>query len=452
MINLDDFNHVLKVEGNLVTVEAGIRLDQLRKELSHHNLSISNLGSIDTQSIPGAIATGTHGNSMKQGLLSDRVESLSLVLANAELVHCNATSNPMLFRAALLSLGALGIIIQVTLRVEDSFNVEWQMSRLSASNILDTCNSGLWTSHDYIRVLLMPYDQSGVLWCADRTNRAVEESQTTSCRTVILNYVVESVLLLCNKFPRLLPWIEKATSKWQYGFGTCSRVNAGVRPAEEVLLMKPMFSQDVNEWALPLSKGPDAITRLLAWLHGDSAVAQIPFSSSCLWVNCPIEVRAVDSTARKNPRPFLDPTCPDEPTIYLNATLHRPYLRDPPCKERYYEAFEWLMRDLGGHPHWAKSFGSMNSIDFCRLYGDDMDKWVQIQREVDPGGMFLGEWHFRNLLIPRPASGNINSSHVNGNSRLPFQERELARRRDGSYGTGDGTEWKGDGGDTIFEV
>lgn len=452
MINLDDFNRVLKVEGNLVTVEAGIRLQQLGKELGRHNLTISNLGSIDTQSIPGAIATGTHGNSMKQGLLSDRVESLSLVLANGELIHCNATSNPKLFRAALLSLGALGIIVQVTLRVEDSFNVEWQMTRRPVSNILDTWDSGLWTSHDYIRVLLMPYDQSGVLWCADRTTRAVKETQTMSYGTVALNYVVESVLLLCNKFPRLLPWIEKATSKWQYGFGTYSRINTGVRPAEEVLLMKPLFSQDVNEWALPFSKGPEAITRLLAWLRGNYETAQIPFSSSYLWVNCPIEVRAVDSTARKNLRPFLDPTCPDEPTIYLNATLHRPYLRDPPCKARYYEAFDWLMRDLGARPHWAKSFRSMDSSDFSRLYGDDMDQWMKIQREVDPDGMFLGEWHFRNLPIARSASGDTNSSPVKGNGRLPFQERELARRRDGSYEMGDGTEFRGDGGDTMFKV
>lgn len=81
-----------------------------------------------------------------------------------------------------------------------------------------------------------------------------------------------------------------------------------------------------------------------------------------------------------------------------------------------------------------------------------MDQWVQVQRKVDPDGMFLGEWHFRNLSIPDPASGDTKSGSVKGNGRLSFQERELARRRDGSYEMGDGTEFKGDGGDTMFKV
>jgi D-arabinono-1,4-lactone oxidase len=84
--------------------------------------------------------------------------------------------------------------------------------------------------------------------------------------------------------------------------------------------------------------------------------------------------------------------------LYLNATLYRPYLCDPPCKERYYQAFEWLMRDLGGRPHWAKNFGAKEGIDreaILEMYGNDMNEWVRLQKQVDPKGMFVGDWQRR---------------------------------------------------------
>jgi D-arabinono-1,4-lactone oxidase len=131
----------------------------------------------------------------------------------------------------------------------------------------------------------------------------------------------------------------------------------------------------------------------------DYQIAQIPFSSKGLWVNCAIEVRVVNTSVVTTPRPFLDPTCHDRPTLYLNATLYRPYLRDPPCRDQYYQAFEYLMRELGGCPHWAKNFRPVASSELHELYGKDMDQWVKIRKEVDPEGLFLGEWHYRNLPV-----------------------------------------------------
>ncbi|KAK6224357.1 putative D-arabinono-1 [Colletotrichum tabaci] len=71
----------------------------------------------------------------------------------------------------------------------------------------------------------------------------------------------------------------------------------------------------------------------------------IPFSAAGLFVHAPVEVRVSDtssssSSSSSDPRrrPYLDPTRPDGPKLYLNATLYRPYHADPPCRERYYEA------------------------------------------------------------------------------------------------------------------
>ncbi|KAB8068535.1 L-galactono-gamma-lactone oxidase [Aspergillus leporis] len=443
LVNLDNFNQVLDIshETGDVTVEAGIRLRDLGKHLENHGLTLSNLGSIDEQSIAGVISTGTHGSSLKHGLISECISSLKLVLANGQLVHCSATNNPSLFRAALISLGALGIIVEITFKAETSFKVSWRQARRSLSSILAEWSTGLWTSHEFVRVWWMPYEQSAIVWHADKTDQPLRPPPATFYGEKIGYHVYHNLLALANYFPRILPWVEWFVFGLQYGFSSETKVTGAVEPARAGLLMNCLYSQFVNEWALPLEKGPEAIIRLSAWLNGDSETARIPFSVEGLWVHCPIEVRVADSTHNKNPRPFLDPSCPDGPTLYLNATLYRPYLRDPPCMDRYYEAFEWLMREMGAKPHWAKNF-KVTGLELQTLYGKDMDEWSKVRQEVDPDGMFLGEWHRRNLAL----TGGENETISTESTYLPLLEREKTRRRADFRGAGDGMEWIGDKG------
>ena len=141
---------------------------------------------------------------------------------------------------------------------------------------------------------------------------------------------------------------------------------------------------------------------------------KIPFSADGLYVHAPVEVRVSDTTLTSNVRPFLDPTVEDGPTLYLNATLYRPYWSDPPCRERYYEAFEWLMKDLGGRPHWAKNFETYQS-DIESMYGKGLSEFRRVRDEADPEGMFVGPWHRDRVL----AEG----------SQFALEEVELARQR-----------------------
>ena len=113
-------------ERKTLLVQGGIRLRKLNEEANKHGLTMPNLGSIDEQSIIGAFSTGTHGSSLKHGLLSQSVRSLCIVLANGQAVRCSAEKNQELFRAALCSLGALGIITEVEYEMTDAVNIEWE--------------------------------------------------------------------------------------------------------------------------------------------------------------------------------------------------------------------------------------------------------------------------------------------------------------------------------------
>ncbi|PGH11990.1 hypothetical protein AJ79_04577 [Helicocarpus griseus UAMH5409] len=446
LLNLDNFRRILSLsrDTGLVTVEAGIRLYDLGIELEQHGLTLPNLGSIDEQSVAGVIATGTHGSSLRYGLLSQSVRTLSIMLANGQVVRCSAESNVELFRAALVSLGAIGIITEMTLQAVPAFKIAWQQSMQSLPQVLDKWETGLWSEAEFVRVWWLPYWKRAIVWRADKTELPLRAPPKSFYGGRIGNFVYHNLLYVANYIPRILPWVEWFIFGMQYGFRPGKHLTSAIEPGRTGLLMDCLYSQFVNEWAIPLEKGPEAITRLSAWLNGDVATARIPFSSKGLWVHSPIEVRVSDTSKTDTPRPYLDPTNPTGPTLFLNATLYRPHLRDPPCTDRYYQAFEWLMRELGGRPHWAKNFSAKTGYEeIRRMYGPDLDEWVRVRNEADLDGMFVGEWHRRNLL-PAPSLSGDDEKEDAGRA-FPLGEREKARQkfRD-QRGAGDGVEVIGD--------
>lgn len=444
LINLDNLSAVLEKDVDnkpgLYRILAGISLHDFNVELAKDGYTLPNLGSIDVQSIAGVISTGTHGSSLKHGLISESITSLTILLSNSQLVTCSKSKNPQLFRAALLSLGALGIIVEITIQVVPDFDISWSQTLHSLDSVLNSWDKDLWKTDEFTRVWWLPYLSRAVIWRGRKTDAPRRPPNETFYGGRLGYYVYHNLLYLSHYVPRILPWIEWFVFGMQYGFKPGSFEMSAVQPAREGLLMNCLYSQFVNEWALPLEKGPETITRLSAWINGDEATARIPVSVKGVWVHCPVEVRVThtgqDVPNHSGVRPYLDPTVATGPTLYLNATLYRPYGRDPPCHDTYYEAFEYLMREMGAKPHWAKNFTAASASKYLeKTYGDDMSEFMKIRDESDPEGMFVGEWHQRNLPLQK-ATGE--------KSGLSLREEELKRTRKGlGWGFGDGVLWQG---------
>ena len=459
LINLDNLNSILGKDVNSTPgryhFQAGISLHDLNLEFAKDGYTLSNLGSIDVQSVAGVISTGTHGSSLKHGLISESITSLTILLSNSQLVTCSATKNPQLFKAALLSLGALGIIVELTIQAVPDFNISWSQSLHTLDEVLNTWGTDLWTKDEFTRVWWLPYLKRAVIWRGSKTEAPPRPPNTTFYGGKLGYYIYHNLLYLSNYVPRILPWVEWFIFGMQYGFKPETFTMSAVQPAREGLLMDCLYSQFVNEWALPLEKGPEAINRLSAWINNDEATARIPVSNKGTWVHSPVEVRVThtgqDVPNHSGVRPYLDPTIPDGATLYLNATLYRPYGRDPPCHERYYEAFEYLMRELGGRPHWAKNFSANTTGQYIeQTYGADMSEFMKVRDESDPDGMFVGEWHKRNLPL---------QTSFGGKGGLSLMEEEARRTKKGlGWGFGDGVLWEGQqatdtrGGDAGAEM
>ncbi|GFH06839.1 FAD-binding PCMH-type domain-containing protein, partial [Haematococcus lacustris] len=69
------------------------------------------------QTVGGAVSTGTHGSSLKWGTMSNQVLEVQMVAANGSLVTLTPASHPFLMRAARVSVGKLGIITQLKMRI-----------------------------------------------------------------------------------------------------------------------------------------------------------------------------------------------------------------------------------------------------------------------------------------------------------------------------------------------
>ena len=396
LINIDHLDNISSVneDTGVVVMQAGIRLHDLGLKLKEYGLAMANLGSIDHQSIAGAISTATHGSSTRHGVLSESVLALKIMLADGNLVSCSKEQSPDLFRAALVSLGALGIITEVTFRAVPAFDIEWEQSLHSLDSLLSDWEKDLWTTNEYTRIWWMPYNKEGIKWIANKASKPLRAPSSSFWSGVFGFHTYHTLLYIAQWIPRLIPYLENFVMYVQYGLKEGVEQTA-VQDGRTGLLMNCLFSQFVNEWALPLERGPEAISRFSKWLHGEPD-SHIPFSSTGLYVHAPIEVRVTD-TSNTSPRPYLDNTNPNGPTLYLNATLYRPYGCDPPCRKRYYEAFEWLMKEMGGRPHWAKNFSTVTKEDLSAMY-PDLGEWIRIRNEVDPEGLFVGDWHRRLLL------------------------------------------------------
>ena len=104
-----------------VTVGAAVTYAQLAQTLQDAGLALENMASLPHVSVAGAIATATHGSGDEAGNLATAVRGLRIVTSAGEIVDIDA-DDPRLPGAAV-HLGALGVIVGITLAVLPSFSL-----------------------------------------------------------------------------------------------------------------------------------------------------------------------------------------------------------------------------------------------------------------------------------------------------------------------------------------
>lgn len=360
----------------LVTVRSGISLWQLSTELDRAGLALDSLGTLASQTVAGAMSTGTHGTGIGHRPLADQVVALRLATAGGSVLALDRASDPDMFRCACTALGALGVITEVTLRCVPRFNLRAVEHAEALDGLLDRFEE--WTvSADHVAFSWLPWGDKAVVRSLSRT---ADRRTVTAARHRFSATLSEARCgltgLAGQHWPAAVPWL---TGRLAGGGDGAEYVDASYRAFT--------FAQPVRflamEHALPLENVVPAVRELRAALR--RAGRHSPYSVL-------VRVGAPDDTP-------LSPAY-GRPTGYVNLTV--------PRTAGYIELLrivEHVLRGLDGRPHWGKAHTATAEVLAPRY-----PEWATFQRiraRLDPAGMFSNDYVDRVLgrcaAVPRPA-------------------------------------------------
>ncbi|MGK5441778.1 D-arabinono-1,4-lactone oxidase [Micromonospora sp. URMC 105] len=314
-------------EQRLVTVPAGMTLRALNALLATHGLALPNLGDIDAQTVAGAISTGTHGTGAAYGCLSTFVAGLTLVTGTGEVLRCSADERPDVFAAARVSLGALGVLVEVTLRCVDAFVLRAHERPAPLDSVLAELPT-LIDAHDHVEFYWFPYTERVQV----KTNDLVPADDRPLPRwrgwlddDLLANTVFAGACRLGRAVPALAPAISAVSAR-----ALTERTYTG---RSDTVFCTPRRVRFVEmEYGLPRAALPAALDALRRIVDG------LPFK-----VLFPVEVRftAADDI-------WLSHGYGRESAyVAIHQYVGMPY-------EPYFRAFEEVAAELGGRPHWGK--------------------------------------------------------------------------------------------------
>lgn len=125
-LDMRHFDRVISFskERKEITVQAGITWRKVQEYIDPHDLSVQIMQTYANFSVGGALSVNAHGRYIGQGPLVLSVLSIRMVLANGDVVRASPAENQDLFYGAIGGYGALGVIVEATLRLTDNVRVE----------------------------------------------------------------------------------------------------------------------------------------------------------------------------------------------------------------------------------------------------------------------------------------------------------------------------------------
>lgn len=120
----------LRADQHCVRVQAGITWRDLQDVLDPHDLSVRTMQSFANFTVGGTVSVNAHGRYVGHGPVAHSVRALQLVLADGRVVEADRQQHPELLRAALGGYGAVGVITEVELELDDNVRIERRIERV----------------------------------------------------------------------------------------------------------------------------------------------------------------------------------------------------------------------------------------------------------------------------------------------------------------------------------
>ncbi len=134
-------------ENRQIRVQAGARWRDLQTLIDPFGLSIRTMQSYANFTVGGSISVNCHGRYVGHGAIAESIESMTLCLANGEIINASREQNRELFSAAIGGYGAVGVIVDATLRLDTNEKITKQIRALPLDEYFDWATSEVLRSN-----------------------------------------------------------------------------------------------------------------------------------------------------------------------------------------------------------------------------------------------------------------------------------------------------------------
>jgi FAD-linked oxidoreductase len=368
LLSLGYFNGLLSHDPVTHRAEfgAGTSMAVMGMTLKEVGQGFINMADIDHQTLGGAVATATHGTGKNYGSYSSYITGLQLVTAGGEVLDCDATHHPDIFKAACVSLGALGVVTRITLQNRSRYRLRETMWVAKTEDLLADIHKHT-EENQHWEMLVITHSDYALAIALNET----DEPSTPSVNTVESGG---------NEFVTLLEKLDKYGSD----FPAARRVLLNnlrhfatfeERVGESYEIYSNVRSVRFNEmeYSVPAEHGPACLREILQLI--ERAQLQTWF---------PIEYRYVQADQV--------PLSMFQGRDSCAISVHQHFQMD---HHNLFAAIEPVFWKYDGRPHWGK-LHTLNARYLEKLY-PQWSEFIRVRESLDPQGRFLNA-HLRSIL------------------------------------------------------
>lgn len=378
LIDMTNYNKIVSYDYNkkTITVQSGLILSELLEAIESVGWCIPCLPDINTITIGGALATGTHGTSGK--LLCNYMIKCDLILADGTVK--TITENDDLIDAVRVSLGMLGVMSTITFQCEPAYTLHIKEGPESDKEWLPKIKSRL-KKHDFLRILWLPHTNKGYVITGDKIDPKTEIHEDLGPKYLKHRRKASKILY---KYTHVFPWLTSIANKLLYkGFFSSTKEHKGTLYQATVTKSRGS-TLELAEWTIGLDKFPEVFKELKAVISNWSNKS---------FIHIPMDVRFVYQD-----KSWLSYAYKQD-TVTMGCVSRNPATADT------YEAFktiEEIFLKHGGRPHWAKRFTAKDS-EISKVY-PKWEDFKKLREKLDPNNKFLNPYLTKLVAAKTPVN------------------------------------------------
>ncbi len=366
LIDVKQYNKILGYDDSMreITVQAGIRLHELIQAVEEKNWCIPCLPDINTVTLGGALATGTHGTSGK--ILADYVVQCRLIQADGSIVVVK--EGTALLDALRVSIGVLGVISTVTIRCEETYTLHLKEAPEKDSVWLPKIKSDL-KRYDFLRILWLPHTGMGYVIRGEKINEDVLVTENMGPEYLKHRRKASRILY---KYSHKFPWVTYLANNILYQAFFRSKKEHKGSLYQATVTKSRGSTLELAEWTIGLDKFPQVFAELKTEINSWKNNA---------YIHIPMDIRFIYKD-----KSWLS-------YAYEQDTVTMGCVSRNAATANSYEAFhtiENIFIKYGGRPHWGKRFKAKDQ-EMNILY----PKWSafkNLRKKMDPTNKFLNDY------------------------------------------------------------